>query len=393
MPLKRDDERDDLFYADNLLAVHIGAREPRERESVVGDVARRVGARRVASEEDLIEEFGDGIPSLARVLEYVDILMVDRPEVAARAYIGHRRITASPIHALGFSWHSPMTATPPEPAPEGTSFYQVPAGDRNRVIAVVDTGVVEPAALPEWMSSSVVQGADDTDAIENDERASHGTFVTSLIRQIAPTHSISVAAAGQFGDDTDWNDEHIEPGPTTELHVADAIHRLIERHSEDGHAVEALNLSVGGPSLGNREMATVRSAIARWRETFPKTPIFAAAGNSTDPAKVYPAAFRFVRGVAAANRQGDQVVWDHGTEADPVPLERDWVDDVAPGSGLLGLSGVSRDDAIKWSGSSFATAVATASYVNGGPLQVREGLSYWPNRTMRYGDVPGLQFA
>lgn len=392
MPLKRDDERHDLFYADNLLAVHIGAREPRERESVVGEVARRVGARRVASEEDLIEEFGDGIPSLARVLEYVDILIVDRPEVAARAYIGHKQITASPIHALGFSWHSPMTATPPEPAPEGTSFYEVPPGDRDRVIAVVDTGVVEPAALPEWMSSSVVQGADDIDAIENDERASHGTFVTSLIRQIAPTHSISIAAAGQFGDDTDWDDEHLEPGPTTELHVADAIHRLIERHSGNGHAVAALNLSVGGPSLGNREMATVRSAIARWRETFPGAPILAAAGNSTDPAKVYPAAFRSVRGVAAANQQGDQVVWDHGTETDPVPLERDWVDDVAPGSGLLGLSGVSRDDAIKWSGSSFATAVATASYVNGGPLQVREGLSYWPNRAMTYGHVPRLQF-
>lgn len=392
MPLKRDDEREHLFYADNLLAVHVGARDPRERESVVGEVARHVGAQRVASEDDLIEEFGDGIPSLARVLEYVDILIVDRPEVAARAYIGHTQITASPIHALGFSWHSPMTATPPEPAPEGTAFYDVPPGDRDRVIAVVDTGVVEPAALPEWMSSSVVQGADDIDAIENGERASHGTFVTSLIRQIAPTHSISLAAAGQFGDDTDWDDEHIEPGPTTELHVADAIHRLIERHSGNGHTVEALNLSVGGPSLGNREMATVRSAIARWRETFPRAPIFAAAGNSTDPDRVYPAAFRSVRGVAAANQQGDQVVWDHGTETDPVPLERDWVDDVAPGSGLLALSGVSRDDAIKWSGSSFATAVATASYVNGGPLQVREGLTYWPDRAMTYSNVPGLQF-
>jgi len=50
------------------------------------------------------------------------------------------------------------------------------------------------------------------------------------------------------------------------------------------------------------------------------------------------------------------------------------------------------DEAISWSGSSFATAVATASHVNGGPVEVRGDIAYWPNETMLYGDVPGLTY-
>jgi hypothetical protein len=53
---------------------------------------------------------------------------------------------------------------------------------------------------------------------------------------------------------------------------------------------------------------------------------------------------------------------------------------------LLGLSGLATDEAISWSGSSFATAVATASHVNGGPVEVRRDVAFWPNETMLYSE-------
>lgn len=394
MPFTRY-EGDDLYFVDKLLAVHIPEREPDRRQQILQEVADRVGSGPAgvgAVQEALAEERDDGIAGLGRVLEHVDIIVVDRPDAAARALIRDRLVTASPVHALGFSWHRALTATAPEPAPKGTSFDDVddPSGDR--VIAVVDTGIADPAALPAWITAGLSNDTIDIDLIDASQTVSHGTFVAGLLRQIAPTHTVSMARAAGYGDEVVGAEDHPEPNATTELHVAAAIHRLVDRHYDEPDKVDALNLSVGGTSLGNLDMATIRSAVERWRENFPRAPVFAAAGNTTSPRRVYPAALASVRGVAAANHDGDQIVWDGGNETDPIPAWRKWVSDVAPGSGLLGLSGVSKDDAIKWSGSSFATAVATACYVNGGPLEVVAGLSYWPDRAMTYGNVPGLQF-
>lgn len=394
MPFTRY-EGDDLYFVDKLLAVHIPEREPDRREQILQEVADRVGsgpASVEAVQEALEEERDDGIPGLGRVLEDVDIIVVERPDAAARALIRDRLATASPVHALGFSWHRPLTATAPEPAPKGTSFEEVddPSGDR--IIAVVDTGIADAAALPPWITAGLSNDTTDIDPIDAPQTVSHGTFVAGLLRQTAPTHTVSMARAAGYGDEAVGAEDHPEPNATTELHVAAAIHRLVDRHSHEPEKVDALNLSVGGTSLGNLDMATIRSAVERWRENFPRAPVFAAAGNTTSPRRVYPAALASVRGVAAANHDGDQIVWDGGNETDPIPAWRKWVSDVAPGSGLLGLSGVSKDDAIKWSGSSFATAVATACYVNGGPLEVVAGLSYWPDRAMTYGKVPRLQF-
>jgi hypothetical protein len=47
---------------------------------------------------------------------------------------------------------------------------------------------------------------------------------------------------------------------------------------------------------------------------------------------------------------------------------------------------------VKWSGSSFATAVAAASHVKGAPYQVADGMVWWPNRSVPYANVAGLQY-
>jgi hypothetical protein len=394
MPLTRY-EGDAPHFVDNLIAVHIPDRDNDRRESIRREVEDVLGAPRANSEtvlEVLGEDVDDGVTGLDRVLGYVDMTVVPRPDAAAVALTRNPRVIASPVHALGFKWHRALGATAHEDA-TGTTFEDVDAPD-DRIIAIVDTGICDPdnKHLPSWMTDGLSHDAIDIDPIAHPQSVSHGTFVASLLRQMAPTHSVSMARAGGYGDATD-TESHPEPQPTTELHVADAIHRLIERHGGDKDNVDALNLSVGGMSLGDLEMATLRSAIERWRAEFPSAPVFAAGGNTTSPRKVYPAALRSVRGVAAANRRGEQIVWEDGQETDPVPPNRSWVDDVAPGSGLLGLSGVENPPAIKWSGSSFAAAVATACYVSGGPFETLDRLTYWPDKAMTYGNVSGLQFA
>jgi hypothetical protein len=377
----------------NLLAIDFEARNADEKRRGL-ERAVEVSRGRRADRADLRSRFprDEDEDLVDRVSRFVDFALVDDPVQAARELMADDpRVTASPVHQLGFHWHTFYSATTPEEI-EGIVWPAAPDADRDRVIAVVDSGIVAPKALPAWMGSSIVHGADDVEELHEDE-VSHGTFVASILRQVAPTHAVSMAKAGPFEVGAEHDSEHPMPDPTTELHVAGAIDRLIERH-RGSCAVEALNLSIGGPSEDDMVMVTMQQAIGRWRDAFPKSPIFAAAGNSPEAEAIYPAGFRYVRGVAAADTQGKQIVWagDDSTH-DPSPPQRGWVDDVAPGSGLVGLGGRNADHTIKWSGSSFAAAVATASYVNGGPVEVAAGLAYWPNRAMRYGDVPGLQYA
>jgi hypothetical protein len=378
-------------FVPNLMAVDFDTRDRDERRRGL-ERAADVGQGRLAGRDDLRQRFrrDEEGELVDRVGRFVDFALVDDPVEAARAAMADDpRVTASPVHELGFQWHTYYSATKPEKV-EDVAFPALPPGRRDRVIAVVDTGVVTPEALPDWMSSSIIHGTDDVEALQKDA-VSHGTFVTSLLRQIAPTHAVSMAKAGGLDDGDGSDPDHPLPNPTTELHIAAAIDRLIERH-RGACAVEALNLSVGGPTEEDLIMVTLQQAIARWRDVFPQTPIFAAAGNTPDPEMIYPAAFRYVRGVAAADGDGEQIVWEQDDSTVHPPV-RAWVDDVGPGSGLIGLSGRAADDTIKWSGSSFAAAVASASYVNGGPVEVVGGLAHWPNRAMHYGDVPGLQFA
>lgn len=316
--------------------------------------AAEVGGGRRADRADLRARFPrpEEEDVVDRVSRFVDFAIVDDPVQGARdAMEADDRVTASPVHTLGFHWHASYSATTPKDV-EDVAFPAVAPGDESQVIAVVDSGIVAPEALPDWMRLSIISDSDDVEELHDDEEVSHGTFVTSLLRQIAPTHSVSIAKTGGLEDvETQAAPDHPKPFPTTEMHIAGAIDRLVERH-RGSNAVEALNLSIGGPTPEDLIMVTLQQAIGRWRDAFPRTPIFAAAGNTPDPEEIYPAAYRYVRGVAAANHEGNQIVWKNDSPTEPP--RRSWVDDVAPGLDLIGLSGRGAEDAVKWSGSSFA---------------------------------------
>jgi hypothetical protein len=335
--------------------------------------------------------------TLNQIHELVAVFRVQgNPHELARGLRFEAGVDASPVHALGSLNHiSGMSGTDPQPTRVRTEPVIAPSSP-GRVVAAIDTGVTK--GLPAWLDSGLEYDPADIETLGGKNKASHGTFVAGLIRRIAPEHTISMARARR------WAVKDLEPklgashldadDPSTELHVLEAMIRLVNRlEGRDRCDVAALNLSLGG-SCDHHDpgFVSLRVALDHWRNSFPGVPIFAAGGNTPDRLKVYPGAFEFVRSVAAARDGGEQVVWDR-TSSKSGPLtapDRHWITDVAPGSDLVGPSGRTRSEWVKWSGSSFATAVATASYVSNRPMEASDGLVWWADRQTRATDIPGL---
>jgi hypothetical protein len=284
---------------------------------------------------------------------------------------------AGRIAGLHFMSHYISGETKPTPAltrPE----LDIEDVEPEKLVAIVDTGVASEDSLPVWMRKSVIAQPEDRENVTGDS-VSHGTFVASLIRQVAQNHGVSVAKAGVsddtiFEDQETFDDQLVRLAMTTEAHVSDGILRLIDRHRHG--EVDALNISLGGDFVGN-EMVLLRAALQAWNEAHPEAPIVSAAGNSERNQPVYPAAAPEVQhSVAAANSNGEEIVWeDRNDDAQPAevvwavnnPSNRTWVNALAPGSELWGASGRAEDDFVCWSGSSFASALVAAAVVENRP--------------------------
>jgi subtilisin family serine protease len=270
----------------------------------------------------------------------------------------------------------------------------VPPSKGATVIAVVDSGLAPEEDLPDWMRRPSVEydRPQDTDVLTQKHPVSHGTFVTSVIRRIAPEHVVSMASARPDpGYMTTAEDPHLPaaPQPTDELNVFGAIVRLAERHQRD--EVAALNLSLGAhdcPQDGGVFLLSMRIALDYWRGNFDGCEIFAAGGNSLCEEEVYPAAWDDVRAVGAADDGGRPLVWVNGN--DETDLGRNWITDWAPGHDIQGLGGQSPEHVVEWSGSSFACAVATACFAIHADREEVGGQTFWTDQNVTYGSVPNL---
>ena len=335
---------------------------------------------------------GLGESDVAPIIERMALIRVDDPHAAANQLAPD--IEASPVHGLGYMGHSGFKGDDFQET--AFSHPEVQELEEGPVIAVVDSGLAPEEDLPRWLQSPSVRcdRPQDTDILTQKHPVSHGTFVTSVIRRVAPEHRVSMASARPDpGYMTTSEVGHLPgaaPQPTDELNVFGAIVRLVQRHAGSDEVV-ALNLSLGAydcPDSGTFLLA-MRIALEHWRENF-DAEIFAAGGNSECEAKVYPAAWKDldIRAVGAAAAGGDPIVWRDGA-AVPDP-GRDWITDWAPGSEILGLSGQSESHVIQWSGSSFACATATAASANGVGSTTVGAETWWTDQSVDYTSIPGL---
>ena len=323
------------------------------------------------NDDELLELLeGLGEDDVGSIRETLELIRVSHPHEAARMIRTRGGVRASPIHGLGHLSHfRVMSGDGPYESEE--QLEGRPTAEDAPVIAVVDSGIVEEKALPDWMTSPSVE-AEDRDRAAPDPLyrfpASHGTFVVSQLRRSAPEHAVWLASA-QPRDLYSGSDEHAPaPYPTTELDVVAALARLTRRLLETKRAVAALNLSLGAHSDSPCEddfLLAVKLALVRWRQAFGDCPVFAAGGNveaAVNPNPAYPGAFEDVVAVGALDDFGVEVVWNaQGHTRDG--SWRTWIDRRAYGVDRIGLSGNPDVPVVRWSGSSFATAEATAARV------------------------------
>jgi hypothetical protein len=340
--------------------------------------------------------------ALERLVNLIGVFSIGEDPHEVAAQLRDNDITASPVHAVGTMNHIRLMTGAPARRATVTAEPELDEIEPTQFIGVIDSGVTSARYRPDWLSNGLMARPEDVEPPnfppETDPPwASHGSFTAGLIREIAPKHTIALARArprpiGRFS--ASMQPSH-EPGddPTTELDVLEATIRLVDRlRSADGE-VTALNMSLGAHACDKKDpmLVALKAAVRLWRDNFPEAPIFAAGGNTESKRKVFPAAYKKVRGVsAAADGSGDQVVWDRAHS--PIAAsKRRWITDVAPGVDLIGTSGMT-GGWVTWSGSSFATAVACALYANGVTPERDGRLRYWPDRTVTYSAVDGLRF-
>jgi hypothetical protein len=245
------------------------------------------------------------------------------------------------------------TCARPETLPKSLPLRTTQPGDGKGVtIAVLDTGLFQHPWLAPPVVTSAANAADTWDLDGDgfgDAEAGHGTFVSGLIRQVAPAAHIldgKVLDSHGVGDD---------------LAVAQAIEQLPA-------AVRIVNLSLGGYTEDDSAPLAIAGALRTIRAR--GGAIVAAAGNAGDRRPFWPAAFKQVVGVGAVDFAGTwtRPEWSNYGY---------WVDAVARGANVAStykLKGITKFVAgpgaavtrrtfngwARWDGTSFSTPVVAA---------------------------------
>ena len=258
----------------------------------------------------------------------------------AISFYGEPRVQGGPGSSV-------RVAAPPAAMPLRTTMPTDGAGVR---IAVLDTGLFDN---PWLIGVTKAPGATDVwDADHDgygDEEAGHGTFISGLIRQVAPAAGIYVSKvlnSHGIGDD---------------LGVATAIAAL-------PGDVSIINLSLGGYTDHDGPPLALTLALHDQHRA-----VVAAAGNAASDRPFWPAAFPQVLGVGAIEQHSGK--WDRASYSN----HGKWVKAVARGTNLQSTfthaktlvaqsdvldpahdPSITFDDWASWDGTSFATPVAAA---------------------------------
>ena len=305
--------------------------------------------------------------------------------------LGHQ---AAPVLRAGYAGHwGYAPGRPPEDnvavAPD-VQFSDVGAADDGPLIGVIDTGFtyLGDNSLAGRISAATPNDVERPNEFEPD-LAGHGSFVASVILQQRPTANVIIAAVrnaplDQFvgAEDSDLvglsaaHANHIldhfprswyVPSPNgmpDEIQMLDAVERLIDLNPGEPYA--ALNVSMGtypANILATSALAVI-AAVDEWNGES-GSPIAAAAGNHP-PTKVgpttgfIPAELPGVIGVVAGNADGEVAPYTNRLTKRFTPRQDEEV--LAVGSDIVGM----RQPGVltRWSGSSFATAVVSASIAN-----------------------------
>ena len=359
-PSWHDDEWFDYFYHSSSLLT-------RDRDlSRVQDVLRDLGAWRDDAGDSLV----GGVTRLGvniRESQHTPDLVEDLDN---RLGTG----VATLDHAFMITGYLACPATEPEPVitPAAAEDPVVvrdalwpgvgdSSGGRDVAVSVVDTGLLSRAS--EWApwilgvrpdTSADIEDPDQIkiNALEHeidgfaDPYAGHGTFVSGVIRCVAPASTVVVERILGVA------------GFARESRLIQQIHDALTR------SPDIISMSAG---CYTRKNVPSLAFQALWEERLSQLGgivLVAAAGNQSETTPFWPAAFPWCVGVGSMTRDGQRRSWfsNHGA----------WVDVYAPGEDIVNayaqmkyktiVDGDVRDTSagiVKWSGTSFSTPIVT----------------------------------
>ena len=355
-----DDESVDYFYHSSSLLT-------RDRDlSRVRDVLRDLGALRDEGGDTLIggvTRLGVNVRESQHTPDLVD-------ELDSRLGTG----VATLDHAFIITGWLACPATEPEPVitPAAATDPVVvrdalwpgisdPSAGRDVAVSVVDTGLLSGAsAWAPWIegvrpdTSADIEDPDQIkiNAMEHeivgfaDPYAGHGTFVSGVIRCVAPASTIVVERYLGVS------------GFARESRIIQQIHDGLAR------SPDIISMSAG---CYTRKNVPPLALQVLWEERLSQLGgivLVAAAGNQSGTNPFWPAAFPWCVGVGSMSRDGQRRSWfsNHGA----------WVDVYAPGEDIVNayaqmkyktiVDGDVRDTSagiVKWSGTSFSTPIVT----------------------------------
>lgn len=336
----------------------------------------------------------------------------ERAVMEVIADIRTSEIDARPVYGFGFEGHWSLEpgseaahrqplgdlAVPPASIPSDSAALDVgtlTSGTAEaRHVAVIDAGF--SGVLPPSRHHS-------SEILDADAMGIHGSLVLYLVELTAPDATIDYVSVPLLSQgmgsmvQPHWRRSvAVAAGDfpcTDDMAVAHAMRRAAE------HGARCLNLSLGTylavMSLGSRPPEPVKPYAMEFAMDMGAelgVSVIVAAGNDdrgSDGQLFYPACREEAIAVGAANVAGQPQLWIHGQR---VAASRSWWDYQAPGVDLCGApfdTGDGGSFALRWSGSSFATALVTGRWAAGKSIGPSAGSSV---HQIGYGDVPGLMY-
>ncbi len=373
----------------------------------------------VGEVSELGQEFNNlGEGDIPALLELVDIYAIppDVDPLQAALNMGNG---AAPVLLAGFAGH---WAVAPGGSPDDNiqigvdpmDLFTEVADEPTHAVAVVDTGVVDFGETAPWPAGRIRPASqfETEHATVHPDVQGHGMFVSSLILQQDLGAEVIIARAGnvpvaEFVPDGDWVrrpvwDDHVkeinEGSLTDELQMFFAINRLLQVEDVD---YRALNVSMGTyDCAGTPAGLAIRAGLKLWQDMTDNMPVVAAAGNTKVPndpvdhdflpADLDPGLEILLdeewKDESSFSDLNDKLADDFFLGGPPplpiVPIDAVDIDGTttvadysntkaghrtAVGTDLLGVRLPSRG-ITSWSGTSFATAIASGSISSGQSL-------------------------
>lgn len=236
-----------------------------------------------------------------------------------------------------------------------------PACGRNVRVSVVDTGLLEGAAAWAPWIEGIRPGSpadvEDPDQLKVDAQqrgrdgyadpyAGHGTFVSGIVRCVAPAADVTVE--GVLG----------VSGFVRESDLITQLHDALSR------SPDIITMSAGGYTRGNVPPLSFQTLYEQRLSQLGGVVLVAAAGNDAQNDPFWPAAFPWCVGVGSMSRDGQQRSFFSNYGA--------WVDVYAPGEEIVNAyprmkyktaeKAIVRDTSagiVSWSGTSFSTPIVS----------------------------------